>query len=326
MPEIVVRAWKPGDVAQALRPAWGTRLPGPPTADDGALLVAEHEGSVVGLFTGRRTRAGITIDGLHRADAPVIELMHAVLAAHPTDRIELHVRDGTPSVHRAAVDAGFTELRRNVHVVASPIPATGPAVGTLTLRRYGELGRAGLLAVLERMWPGGVGPNLLPPECELDVFLEHASIRDGQPDTSLWRVAYDHGELAGIVLALRVGDEEQTGIIQYIGLLPARRRARLGRSLHRFALELLRRNGCRVYRDTTQTDNRAMRRLFDEAGCRTEVTSVDFLRPAAEGVEAARPGALPPMPLGAHVSLLEKASIERPAGVTATPPMGADRT
>ncbi len=240
------------------------------------------------------------------------EVLSALADESAGKRLELLARDAGPALEAAAVSAGFAVVHRQVRVSGSLAGVGRPRHRPLTFRTYGEVGRRGMLAVLNAVWSGGPGPTGVPPAVALDEFI------DAAPDTSLWRVAYHRGEPAGAMLPLLVDDDPPSGVLLYIGVCAALRRRGLGRALHAEALWRLRSAGAEVYRDSTTLDNAAMRHLFARAGCVEEGTSLLFARPGS--VEGA-PGVSPRLPLGAHVSLLEKVPIRR--GVVLSSPPAA---
>ena len=309
MPELTVRALEPGDELAGLTPVWGEPLDAADAAHSPAALVALRGAEVVGLALGRRTRPGWWIDALLVAGASPRQVLVAFARAHPRERIELLARDSGVEIEHAVSQAGFRELCRYVNVRGSLSGRRRPARRPLTFRGYQEIGRRGMAAALAAIWSGGPGPTGLAPSHELDNFLDLARPRGGVPDTSLWRAAYHAGELAGVVLALRLGRDRGTGVLLYIGVVPALRGRGLGGALHAEALWALRAAGALDYEDSTAHGNGAMRRIFERAGCDVSASSVLFAREPELEPERATPPAAPPVrsvPLGAHVSLLRK--------------------
>ena len=308
MPVLTVREQASDDDFTSLRPLWGD----PPdpvaiTASQAALVVLDGA-SVAGLALGRTTPAGRRFDTLLSDGVSPGELLAALARAVPGKRVELLVRDPGPGLDVAATRAGWQPVYDHVAVCGSLTQLRRPRQRPLTFRGYGEVGRRGMLAVLAGIWPGGVGPCGLPADLELADLLDAARpFGAGAPDTSLWRVAYAAGEPAGAFLALRMAHDPRTGILLYIGLLPSMRGRGLGRALHAEALWLLGSHGVRRYEDATARDNRAMRRIFERAGCRTDGRVLLFARPPLTGPPPPAQALPPPrMPAGAHVSLLRK--------------------
>jgi GNAT superfamily N-acetyltransferase len=83
---------------------------------------------------------------------------------------------------------------------------------------------------------------------------------------SPWRLAQVGGATVGLV-CLGAADEQGWAGFDFIGVVPAFRGRGLGRALHAAALHELKR-GAVGYRDTTDSMNLAMQRIFFRNGCR----------------------------------------------------------
>ena len=250
-------------------------------------------------------RIGAALEPLDVAgDEQPATALRALVAAHPHERVELTVRDPSAAIEQVAHAAGFEPVYRHVSVRGSLAAVRLPSPRPLTFRRWEEVGRRGVLALLDALWRGRPGPTGLPAAGELERFLDLARGRDGAPDTSLWRVAYRAGEPAGLSLGLAL--DERSGALLYLGLLEGLRGQRLGAALHAEALWLMRSRGLVRYQDGTAEDNLPMRRIFARAGCEPRGTVVLLVRPAPGGGEPAPKPAVRRLPLGAHVSLLRK--------------------
>lgn len=312
MARLIVRAPLAGDVFAGLRPLWGDPLDEDAPGCSPASLVIARDSGLVGLACAHPTPSGRRIDRLFTAGASPRELLGAIAGALPDERIELLARDADISLERDAERAGYQLVHRQIAVRASLSGVGRPARRLLTFRSYEEVGRRGMLALLDVLWDGGSGPNRLATELELEHFLTLACVPGERPDTSLWRVAYHGGEPLGAMLGLRLAHDLRTAVLLYIGVLPHQRGRGLGSALHREALWAMRSLGVEHYEDSTGHDNAAMRRIFARAGCQTVGSSVLLARGAACVPQPALGTTPRRLPLGAHVSLLRKVPCARP--------------
>jgi GNAT superfamily N-acetyltransferase len=85
-------------------------------------------------------------------------------------------------------------------------------------------------------------------------------------DTCLWAAVRHRGRDVGVVMP-RVDAKTGIGIMDFIGVVAAHRRAGLGKRLHRLGLARLADAGATEYRDMTDADNCAMRRVFASNDC-----------------------------------------------------------
>jgi ribosomal protein S18 acetylase RimI-like enzyme len=269
--ELVVRALRPGDRLAALRPVWGAPLVcgGTPIAHDALVVEDSIDNTIAALALCRRTSSGRRIEALHVGATAAACALAALADALAAERLELLVeadtREEADALDTAAAAAGLAPVLRQDAYRGSLDRVKRPAWRPFTFRRYEDLGRGGMLTILNACWGIARGPSGKRHEHELDDFLALAA-GAGEPDVSLWRVAYHGSELAGIALGLREPAQPLLGRLLYLGLLPWARGRGLGRALYDEALWLLRSAGARRYRDATDIENEPMRRLLCHAG------------------------------------------------------------
>ncbi len=93
-------------------------------------------------------------------------------------------------------------------------------------------------------------------------------------DPARWWLVDDARGPIGVVLPQRVN--ESTGTLYYVGVVPSRRGAGLGRRLHALGLSLLAADGVRRYVGSTDVRNSAMRAVFARNGAPVTGTEAYF--------------------------------------------------
>lgn len=297
-----------------LIPAWGDPLPALPRerarhvgfwADDrerGATLAVGRDG-IAGLVLERRHASGRRIEELHVSHGQAAEAVLAAVAATSVAPVLIVVPCDLVDPPHGPLEAALR--RQGFVIVNDQIDFAGPLAPDVcgrrpfTLRRFSEVGRRGLSAVLAAVWEVEPSPTGQAVGRELDELVSAAGA-----DTSLWRIAFLGGAVAGAVLPLRLASDSSLGVLQYVCLLAHARGRGLGAALHREGLLLLRRAGAIHYADSIRRDNEPMRRILSAAGCAPYGSSRVYLRAGAMRDDAV---ALPAtVPRGAHVSLLRK--------------------
>lgn len=102
------------------------------------------------------------------------------------------------------------------------------------------------------------------PGKELQGMIEHAG-KAFNP--KMWKLAYDHAELAGLVLPQVYPDDPNEGSVFHIGIVPSLRGHGYGRILHAKGLAELRSAGAKTYIGSTDIYNQPMIHIFEANGC-----------------------------------------------------------
>jgi ribosomal protein S18 acetylase RimI-like enzyme len=275
--ELSVRPLGPGDELDRLVPAWGPALAesDAPAGQSVPLVIEDRARRIRALAVCRRVEPALRVEALHLDSIGAADALVALARTDRSRGLELLVEARLPGEARTMAQASAqAELRRVLDQGVYEGLLDGvvrPERRMFTFRRSDELGPASLIAVLGASWGGERGPSARIPAHELEALLALASGEHG-PDTSLWRVAYCEGELAGVALALR-HPGGAIGTVLYLGLLPWARGRGLGGALHEETLWQLRCAGARVYRDATAVDNGAAIAILHNAGCERVGTS-----------------------------------------------------
>lgn len=245
------------------------------TAFDDSGDVARLEGEFVmsTLFQARRGEIG---GGTRAPEA------WAAFAMHLADAFE--ARGGEVLVWEGAEQdrwcaalegAGFRRARRKAFVtreLTSDLPVASLA---LRLRSLGEVGER---AFLERMIEASQGDPYEDREGshrdyvrEWAELIEHAGERF---DPAGWYLVDDDAGPVGVLLPQ--ADDDATGTLSYIGVVPSRRGHGLGRELHATGLSLLAGRGKTRYIGSTDLRNAPMLRVFERNGCRVKGTQAYY--------------------------------------------------
>ena len=169
---------------------------------------------------------------------------------------------------RAALEGrGFQVLRRKAFVERDLTAELPPAPGGLSLHSLADAGES---AFVKRMYEASEGdPFEERKGRERDLSKEWRELVDGAEerfDPARWYLVDDEQGPVGVLLPQAVDD--RTGSLFYVGVLPARRGAGLGRGLHARGLALLSEAGLARYVGSTDFRNAPMRRVFFRNGCR----------------------------------------------------------
>ncbi|HUN79664.1 MAG TPA: GNAT family N-acetyltransferase [Solirubrobacteraceae bacterium] len=253
--------------------------------------------------------SGYRVEALHLGALAPGRALAALADAFAGERLELLVRadagENLREVERAAREAGLQPVLRQDTYLGDLRDVGRPATRPFTFRDHRDVGPAGTLTALGACWGPAAGPSGKGHAEELEDLLTFAAPGGGEPDDSLWRIAYHDGRLAGVTLAYCQPASPPLGTLLYLGLAPWARGRGLGRALHREALWLLRGAGARVYCDATDVANAPMRRLLREAGCERVGTSTLYASDGrAPAGRAAHPATDPARCPGAPRSLL----------------------
>ena len=274
-PPLTVRPLAPADLDAGLADV----LPGLAAAESLLEASAQHPllalvawgDAPLGALRGAFTASGYRISALHALPAALPRVVPALVAdvrrRFPGQRLEARagVAPGDQPLHEALLHAGFEALHEKIQFRRSLVGYEPPEPDPFTYRPYGDTGRAALREVVTRVFP--VSPLAVAWTDPLEVLdnILHRAEGEGELDTSLWRLAYFQGRLAGVALLLRSG---AVGTLGYVALVPDLQGRGLGRLLHMHALAALARSGAQRYEDRTTDDNPAMLRVFRSNGCK----------------------------------------------------------
>lgn len=203
------------------------------------------------------------------------------LAARLPSDAELLISDARDGDARdvAARAAGFTPYARKLLVEKVFSDADKSALPTgWRLESLAQLGRDGFA---QRMLAAAHGDPFNPstPDtaaADLQDLVDYAG-EAFDPD-AWYAVSDDEGPLGVVLPQLFTGDEHDLGTLFYIGIVPERRGAGLGRQLHRWGLGELARRGARRYVGSTDDRNGAMAAIFAANGASVEHVQTFYRR------------------------------------------------
>ena len=184
----------------------------------------------------------------------------------------------------ALVEAGFVVALRKVFVKRRLDDTLPAAPDDWRLRSLADVGER---VFVERMLEASQGDPFeerkgreRDPEREWRELLESAGSRF---DPARWHCVDDERGPIGVLLPQPISAE--IGTLYYLGVVPGRRGAGLGRGLHALGLRLLAAAGHRRYVGSTDVRNAAMRAVFERNGASVEGTEAYYrLRPPSGGI------------------------------------------
>ena len=176
-------------------------------------------------------------------------------------------------------EAGFRETMRKVFVerrLDDALPmGPAPALDDWRLRSLAGAGEHAFNARMAAASEGDPFEERRSGERDLErEWLDLVESAGTRFDPTRWWLVDDARGPIGVVLPQRVN--ESTGTLFYVGVVPSRRGAGLGRRLHALGLALLARDGARRYVGSTDVRNAAMRAVFERNGAPVTGTEAYF--------------------------------------------------
>ncbi len=182
---------------------------------------------------------------------------------------------------RAALEArGFGVVRRKVFVERTLTGELPDVLHAFTLQSLAEAGEVPFIARTHEASHGDPfeerRQGAREPVAEWRDLVTSAGARF---DAARWFLVDDARGPVGVVLPQAV--TPTTGTLYYVGVVPPRRGAGLGRAIHALGLRLLAHAGLERYVGSTDVRNAPMLAVFARNGCPVEGTEVYLARPAA---------------------------------------------
>lgn len=198
------------------------------------------------------------------SDAAVDALASWVTAEVPPG-VQVLTRDTPPlAVGRSILERSGREVSvRKAYVTRSLVDPAPPALDARTRGwtpvPLAACGQARFLQRLTLCAQGDPQP--------VGEFAELVDAAGSLFDPEGWYLVDDADGPLGVVLPQAYPDVPTLGTLLYIGVLPERRGAGLGRELHQYGLQILAERGCTDYAGSTDLANVAMQRVFELNGC-----------------------------------------------------------
>ncbi|MHC5010960.1 MAG: GNAT family N-acetyltransferase [Planctomycetota bacterium] len=168
---------------------------------------------------------------------------------------------------------GFRVARRKAFVerdLGTELPASPTG---LLLRSLADVGESAFTARMFESSDGDPFEERKGTNRDLDAeWRELVDYAGKRFDPECWLLVDDEDGPVGVVLPQAI--TEDTGTLFYVGVVPERRSAGLGRALHALGLGLLARAGLKKYVGSTDLRNEGMRRIFEANGCRVTATQL----------------------------------------------------
>jgi ribosomal protein S18 acetylase RimI-like enzyme len=169
---------------------------------------------------------------------------------------------------RLLAEAGYELERDGLRWLYTASPETSPqAVTALAFRALPEIGEEAFVEAMAATYEG-TRDSILTRQIQESGLLEAArsDFRDYQEmdyAPEWWELAYDQGELAGVVMPAR---NPSSAVVAYIGVAPAQRGRGFAAQLVRRATEQLLASDAGEIRGDCDRDNVAMAKAFRRAG------------------------------------------------------------